>query len=91
MVQIIKSIARGLWGNKKRTHINWYEPLADETAIMRAVHYMLGWPDVFIITAGDVQALPMMLKAAADYRQPPDDDEMQQTVEAMEMKSIFRL
>ena len=88
-VQIIKSIARGLWGEKERTHINWYEPLTDETAVIRAVHYMMGWPDVFIITAGDVQALPMMLKAAADYRRPPDNDEMQQTVEAMEMKPIF--
>ena len=90
-VQIIKSIARGLWGNKERTHINWYEPLSDESAIIKAVHYMLGWAEVFIITAGDVQELPKMLRAAADYRQPPDDDEMQQTVEAMGMKPLFRI
>ena len=90
-MQIIKSIARGLWGKKQRTHINWYEPLTDDTAIMRAVHYMLGWPEVFIVTVGDIQELPKMLKAAADYRQPPGDDEMRQTVEAMEMKPIFRM
>ena len=88
-VQTIKSIARGYWGDKKRSHITWYEPLHAQEAISKAVHYVLGIPDIFLITAGDIQVLPKILEAAANYREPPPDEVMKKLVLQHGIKSIF--
>jgi hypothetical protein len=47
-VQVIKSIARGLWATGTRTHTTWYQPLEAQAHIDRAVHWVLGLPDVFV-------------------------------------------
>jgi hypothetical protein len=88
-VQTIKSVARGLWGRKKRSHITWYEPLTDEEAIKKAVHWVLGRPDIFLITVGDMQVLPKVLEAAANFSSSPTGDEMQALVEKEGMEPLF--
>ncbi len=88
-VQTIKSIARGYWGDKERTHITWYEPLSDKEAIGKFVHYVLSIPDIFLITAGDIQALPKILEAAANFQEPPPDEAMQKLVEKHSIEPIF--
>ncbi len=88
-VQTIKSIARGYWGDRQRTHITWYEPLNDQEAISKFVHYILGIPDVFLITAGDIQVLPKILEAAASFQYPPLDEVMINLVEKLNIKPIF--
>ena len=88
-VQTIKSIARGLWGDKKRTHINWYEPLSDADAITKAVHWVLGIPGIFLNTVGDVQELPKVLSAAAVFQSPPPDEEMNRLVGRLGMHPLF--
>jgi hypothetical protein len=88
-VQTIKSIARGYWGDKERNHITWYEPLSDPEAITKSVHYVLGIPDIFLITAGDMQVLPKILKAAANFHSPPPDEAMQRLVKKHDIKPIF--
>ena len=88
-VQTIKSIARGYWGDKARTHITWYEPLSDREAISKFVHYVLSIPDIFLITAGDGQVLPVILEAAANFQEPPSDEVMQKLVEKHSIESIF--
>ena len=88
-VQTIKSIARGLWDERERTHITWYEPLSDPEAIEKFVHYVLAIPDIFLITAGDIQVLPKILEAAANFQNPPPDKIMQGLVEKHQIKSIF--
>ena len=88
-VQTIKSIARGYWGDRERTHITWYEPLSDREAISKFVHYVLGIPDIFLITTGDMQALPVILEAAANFQEPPPDEIMHSLVEKHSIEAIF--
>jgi predicted aldo/keto reductase-like oxidoreductase len=88
-VQTIKAIARGYWGNKKWSHSTWYEPLTDETAIARCVHWVLSIPDIFLNTVGDLQELPKVLKAADGFEQRPAAEAMDRTVEQMGMQLLF--
>jgi hypothetical protein len=88
-VQTIKSIARGYWGNKERNHITWYEPLSNQEAIDKFIHWVLGIPDVFLITAGDMQVLPKILEAAANLQDSPSDETMKKLVEKYSIKPIF--
>jgi aryl-alcohol dehydrogenase-like predicted oxidoreductase len=88
-VQTIKSIARGYWGNKKWSHSTWYEPLSDEEAITKNVHWVLGVPGIFLNTVGDLQELPKVLKAASSFEQPPSDEDMNSIAEKMKMQMLF--
>ena len=88
-VQTIKSIARGLWGKKNHTHVTWYEPLTDEKAIAQSVHWVLGRPGIFLVTAGDMQELAKVLAAAASFKSPPPDEEMAKLAEKQDLKPIF--
>ena len=64
-VQTIKSVARRPWaGRPKRYNTYFYEPLETQEAIDRAVHWVLGHPDTFLISAGDMRLLPQILDAA---------------------------
>jgi aryl-alcohol dehydrogenase-like predicted oxidoreductase len=88
-VQTIKSIARGFWGKKVRSHVTWYEPLTDKHAITKFVHWVLGRSDLFLITAGDMQELPKVLEAAANCQFLPPDEEMARLVEKEGLEPIF--
>lgn len=63
-VQTIKAIARRRWDDGPRGHFSWYEPLTDPDAISRAVHVVLGNPQVFLNTTSDARLLPAVLQAA---------------------------
>jgi predicted aldo/keto reductase-like oxidoreductase len=88
-IQTIKSIARGFWGKKRRSHVTWYEPLTEEHAIIKFVHWVLGWSDLFVITVGDIQELPKVLEAVANFQSPPPDEEMKGLVEKQGLEPIF--
>jgi aryl-alcohol dehydrogenase-like predicted oxidoreductase len=88
-VQTIKSIARGLWGNKPRSHVTWYEPLTDDESISKSVHWVLGRADIFLIAVGDIQVLPKFLTAAANYQSPPSDEEMKAVVQREGVLPLF--
>ena len=88
-VQTIKAIAKGYWGNKKWSRSTWYEPLSNEEAITKSVHWVLGIPGIFLNTVGDLRELPKVLKAADMYEKRPSDNEMNKMVEQMEMQTLF--
>lgn len=88
-IQTIKSIARGYWGSKHRSHVTWYEPLHDEEAITKSVHWVLGIPNIFLITVGDIQELSKVLSAAASFHLPPLDKEMLNLVKNLNFEPIF--
>ena len=88
-VQTIKAIARGYWGDKHWSRATWYEPLSDEGAIARCVHWVLSIPDIFLNTVGDLQELPKVLKAADEFEQRPPEEDMRRTVEQMQMQMLF--
>jgi len=87
-VQTIKSIAQGYWGQKTWNRSTWYEPLTDEEAITRCVHWVLSIPGIFLNTVGDVQELPEVLKAAASFEQRPSEEEMNNVVKEMNMQTL---
>src|SRR5262249_46846378 len=87
-VQVIKSIARGPWAVAGETHPTWSQPPQAPAEIDRAVHWVLGLPDVFINTVGDLSLLPRVLEAAARVERRPSDDEMDAMLGAARMTSL---
>ena len=88
--QIIKSIARRPWEDRPRTYNTYfYEPLDTQAAIDKAVHWILGIPDTFLISAGDMQVLPKVLDAATRFEARPSDAEMAAEAAAFAMQPIF--
>jgi len=88
-VQTIKSIARGFWGKKPHDHNTWYEPVTDQQAIKKLVHWVLGWTDIFLITVGDIQELPKVLEGAASFESQPADEEMVRLVGEEGLEPVF--
>jgi aryl-alcohol dehydrogenase-like predicted oxidoreductase len=90
-VQVIKTIARGPWATTARTHTTWYQPLASQSDIDRAVHWALGLPGVHLNTAGDLTLLPRVLDAASRFVAPPPDEAMAAMLDGERMTSLFGL
>ena len=88
-VQTIKGITRGPWGDKPKTRQTWYEPLEDQAAIDRAVHWILGRPGIFLNTVGDMDVLPKVLDAARRFQAAPTEAEMQADLASLEMTPLF--
>ena len=88
-IQTIKSITRRPYPAEQRTHATWYEPLTDQPSIDKAVHWVLGNPDVFLNTAGDITLLPKVLDAAQRYEERPSDETMQAMVDEWHMEPLF--
>jgi aryl-alcohol dehydrogenase-like predicted oxidoreductase len=88
-VQTIKSISRGPMDDKPKVHATWYDPLEDEAAIERAVHWVFGNPDVFLNTAGDIYLLPKVLEAASHFERAPSDEQMQADIESFGIRPLF--
>jgi aryl-alcohol dehydrogenase-like predicted oxidoreductase len=90
-VQTIKSLARGPWATTDRTHTTWYQPLEAQADIDRAVHWVLGTPDIFLNTAGDLSLLPKVLDAAERFTRRPSETEMTAMLESQRITSLFGL
>jgi predicted aldo/keto reductase-like oxidoreductase len=89
-VQTIKAIARGPWAaGVEQTHATWYQPLEDEDAIRQAVHWLLSRPGIFLNSAGDVNLLPAILRAAHELGEAPSDEVIAELSEKMGFASIF--
>jgi aryl-alcohol dehydrogenase-like predicted oxidoreductase len=88
-VQTIKSIAYRPWMGRERTASTWYEPLDAQDDIDAAAWWVLGRPDAFLITAGDVKLLPKVLNAASRFERAPDDADMERLVERARLEPLF--
>jgi aryl-alcohol dehydrogenase-like predicted oxidoreductase len=89
-IQTMKAVARRRWTDSER-HFSWYEPLADDAAIDRAVRYVLGRPGLFLISSSDAHLLRPTLAAAArvGVAPAPTGDELQRDVVAHGMQPLF--
>ncbi|MDH4214237.1 MAG: aldo/keto reductase [Candidatus Thorarchaeota archaeon] len=88
-VQTIQSIVRQPWGQRPPTYNTYfYEPLENQNAIDKSVHWSLSLKDSFLITAGDIRLLPKMLDAALRYDKTPSNAEMHAMVDEFDMKTI---
>jgi aryl-alcohol dehydrogenase-like predicted oxidoreductase len=88
-VQTIKSIAYRPWMDRPHTASTWYQPLADPSDIEASVHWALGRPGIFVISAGDVGLLPNVLSAAERFAEAPSDEAMQAMVNRLQMEPLF--
>jgi aryl-alcohol dehydrogenase-like predicted oxidoreductase len=88
-VQTIKSISHAPWDGREQTAATWYEPLRDQADIDLAVHWVLGRPEVFLNTVGDVTLLPKVLEAAERFTERPADDAMDELVSRRELVRLF--
>jgi aryl-alcohol dehydrogenase-like predicted oxidoreductase len=64
---VIKTITKGPWGEKQKTATTWYEPFDQMEEIQQAVNFALSYEVTGLCTAGDVNVLPMVLKACQDF------------------------
>ncbi len=89
-VQTIKGIARGPWAaGVEPNRTTWYQPMEDEEAIRQSVQWVLGHPDIFLNSAGDVDLLPAIFRAASERDTAPSDAVMAQLDAKVGMASIF--
>jgi aryl-alcohol dehydrogenase-like predicted oxidoreductase len=88
-VQTIKSISLAPWNGREQTAATWYEPLREQADVDLAVHWVLGRPQVFLNTVGDVTLLPTVLAAASSFESRPADGAMEQLAERRRLIPLF--
>jgi aryl-alcohol dehydrogenase-like predicted oxidoreductase len=88
-LQTIKSLARRRWDGREATASTWYEPLREQADIDLAVHWVLGRPQAFLLTTGDVEILPLLLDAAERFTERPSDEQMADLAARQEATPLF--
>jgi predicted aldo/keto reductase-like oxidoreductase len=88
-MQTIKSLVHRPWGEREHTRATWYQPLEDQAAVDLAVHWVLGNPQVFLNTVGDIHVLPKVLDAAERFQERPPDSQMDKLVAELDMAPLF--
>jgi aryl-alcohol dehydrogenase-like predicted oxidoreductase len=89
-VQTIKAVARRRWlPDDERRRFSWYEPLADDGALARAVRWVLGDPQVFLNTTSDAGAMARVLEVAEGDLTRPTETEMAADVDDLAMAPLF--
>jgi aryl-alcohol dehydrogenase-like predicted oxidoreductase len=90
-LQTIKGITLGPWREEQHEHAygTWYEPLSDPADIHLAVRFVLGRPDTFLNSAGELALLPHILAAASNPGPCPPDEELEALVERRAMTPLF--
>jgi hypothetical protein len=63
--------------------------MENDDAIRQSVHWILGHPDIFLNSAGDVDLLPAIFKAASDLEPKPSDETMVKLNQQEGTTSIF--
>lgn len=88
-VQTIKGVTRSPWNDVQQNRTTWYRPLEEQVDIDLAVHWVLGNPQFFLNTAGDIHILPRILEAAERYEQRPSESAMQELTRRLQMEPLF--
>ncbi len=88
-VMVIKSIARGPWGNKQKKNTTWYEPFVDRDWITKSITFALSQPVTGICTPGDVTLLPLVLEACENFSVYSEAEQAAMIARAGEFEPLF--
>jgi aryl-alcohol dehydrogenase-like predicted oxidoreductase len=88
-LQTIKSLASRRWDGREKTAATWYEPLREQADIDLAAHWVLGRPEAFLLTSGDVELLPKLLDAAERFESRPSEEQMREMAERQDLAPLF--
>lgn len=92
-MQTIKSIAKRRWQEGDESpKFSWYEPIREDDALRRAVHWVLRRPGLFLNTSSDANLLPKIIQAAAEF--DPDEvggleDQVAADAAGQELEPLF--
>jgi aryl-alcohol dehydrogenase-like predicted oxidoreductase len=90
-IQTTKAIARGpVEKGPRKYNTYFYEPLETDEAIEKSVHWAMGLPNCFVITAGDLQFVPRILQSAERFKHRPSDEEMNLLVSEHHIQRVFK-
>ncbi len=89
-IQTIKGIARGPWAaGVKPNRSTWYQPFEDENVIKNCIHWILNRKNIFLNSVGDINLVPLVLKAAQNFETCPSEATMQNIDQSIGTASIF--
>lgn len=89
-VQVIKSVARGAWGDQPRDYHTWYQPYDVPEKIRQGVRFALSQPGVAVIASpGDVRIMPLAMQAAAEYTLMPETEQTALIEDSRELAWLF--
>jgi predicted aldo/keto reductase-like oxidoreductase len=86
---IIKSVAKGPWNEKPKTHTTWYEPFNTPAYIQEAVNFVLSQDVTGLCMAGDVTVIPMILQACEKFERLSADEQAELMEKGKTMEMIF--
>jgi predicted aldo/keto reductase-like oxidoreductase len=86
---IIKSIARGPWGEKHKTNTTWYRPFTEKEWIQKGINFALSQPITGICTAGDVSLLPDVIDACENYMELSSLEQEELISRAIDFEPLF--
>ena len=86
---IIKTVARGPWGDRPKTYTTWYEPFDDADHIQQSVNFALSQDVTGLCTAGDVTILPLFLEACERFAPMSADEQEALIATATEYEPLF--
>jgi predicted aldo/keto reductase-like oxidoreductase len=86
---VIKTFARGPWGEQKQRYHTWYQPFDEAESVERALRFTLSQPVTGAISAGDAQLLPMILDAAERFQPMSDAEQADLLATAASYEPIF--
>jgi len=91
-IHVIKTLAKGPWGEQEKKYACWYEPFDDQPTIDQAVAFNLSLPITTMCSTGDVVILPKMLAAAERARklEQPARDSLLATANRYESPFVGR-
>jgi aryl-alcohol dehydrogenase-like predicted oxidoreductase len=86
---IIKTVARGPWGDRPKAYTTWYEPFDDPDHIQQSVNFALSQDVTGLCTAGDITILPLFLEACERFAPMSADEQEALIATATEYEPLF--
>ena len=88
-LMVIKSIAKGAWGEGEKTATTWYEPFTEMDVIQRSIDFVLSHDVTGICTAGDTRLLPLVLQACGKFKPLAEEEQARLIESGLKFQPLF--